>query len=90
MKEQKQKQNGSIKRTKREQRERENTERKKGTQNRKCHRSLPKRGSIKKTETRAKEIAKKYQIEGSKKMKTDRKKTDGKVTEYKGEADRIQ
>ena len=34
--------------------------REKGTQNRKCHRSLPKRRSIKNTEARAKEIAKKY------------------------------
>ena len=66
VKDQKQKQKGSIKRTEREQREREKRERKKGTQNRKCHRSLPKRRSIKKTEARAKEIAKKYQIERSK------------------------
>ena len=75
VKDQKQKQKGSIKRTEREQREREKRERKKETQNRKCHRSLPKR-SILKTEARAKEIAKKYQIEGSKKMKTNRKRTD--------------
>ena len=44
----------SIKRTEREQ---ERKERKKGTQNRRCHRSLPKRRSKKKTEARAKEIA---------------------------------
>ena len=31
---------------------------------------------MKKTEARAKEIAKKYQIGGSKKMKTNRKRTD--------------
>ena len=76
VKEQKQKQKGSIKRTEREQREREKRERKKGTQNRKCHRSLPKRRSMEKTEARAKEIAKKYQTEESKKMKTNRKRTD--------------
>ena len=49
---------------------------KRGTQNRKCHRSLPKRRRTEKTEARAKEIAKKYQIEESKKMKTNRKRTD--------------
>ena len=76
VKEQKQKQKGSIKRTEREQREREERERKKDIKNRKCHRSLPKRRSIKKTEARAKEIAKKYQIEVSKRMKTNRKRTD--------------
>ena len=82
VKEQKQKQKGSIKRT-------EKRERKKGTQNRRCHRSLPKRRSIKKPQARVKEIAKKYQIEGSIKMKTNRKRKDGIVIEYKGEADRI-
>ena len=76
VKEQKQKQKGSIKRTEREQRPREKRERKKGTQNRKCHRPLPKRRSTKKTEARAKETAKEYLIEGSKKMKTNRKRTD--------------
>ena len=40
--------------------ERKKRKRKKETQNRKCHRSLPKIRSIKKTEARAKEIAKKY------------------------------
>ena len=35
-------------------------ERQKETQNRKCHRSLPKRRSLKKAEARAKEVAKKY------------------------------
>ena len=60
MKEWKQKQKGSIKRAERKWRESEDRERKKGTQNRKCHRSLPKRRSIKKTEARAKEMAKKY------------------------------
>ena len=90
VKEQKQKQKGSIKRTEREQRETEKRERKKGTQNRRCHRSLPKRRSIKKPQARVKEIAKKYQIEGSIKMKTNRKRKDGIVIEYKGEADRIE
>ena len=55
---------------------RKRNERKKGTQNTKCHRPLPKRKSVKKTEARAKEIAKKYWIEGSKKMKTNGKRTD--------------
>ena len=76
MKEQKQKQKGSLKRTEREQREKEKRERKKETQNRKCHRSLPKRRNIKQTDARAKEIAKKYQIEESKKMKINRKRAD--------------
>ena len=60
MKEYKKKQKGSIKTTEREYREREKRERKGGTQNRKCHRSSPKRRSIKKAEARAKEIGKKY------------------------------
>ena len=36
-----------------------------------------------KTEARAKEIAQKYQIEGSKKMKINRRRPDGIVIEYK-------
>ena len=39
-------------------------------------RSLPKRRSTMKTEARAKDVAKKYQIEGSNKMKANRKRTD--------------
>ena len=74
MKEQKQKQKGSIKEQK------ENRGKEKREKERKEHRTgsviEPKRRSIKKTEARAKEIAKKYQIEGSKKMKTNRKRTD--------------
>ena len=45
--------------------------------------------SLKKTEARAKEIANKYQIEGSKKMKNNRKRADRMVIEQKGEAERI-
>ena len=51
-------------------------ERKKGIQNRKCHQILTKKKKYKKIEARAKEIAKKYLIERSKKIKTNRKRTD--------------
>ena len=72
VKEQKQKQKRSIKRRKR--REKEKREKERHTeQDRKCHRSLLKRRSIKKTEARPKQIAMKYQIEGSKRMKTNKK-----------------
>ena len=90
VKEQKQKLKRSIKRTEREQREREERERKTGTEHKQCHRFLPKRRSIKKREARAKEIAKKYQVEGSNKMRTNRKRTDLIVIDHKGEADRTE
>ena len=56
-KEQKQKQKGIIKRTEEqtEQRGKENRERKKRTQNRKCYQILPKTRSIKKTDAKAKD-----------------------------------
>ena len=44
----------------------------------------------KKKQAKAKEIAKKCQKEGSKKMKTNRKRIDGIVIEHKGEADRTE
>ena len=51
--------------------------------------SLPKRMGIKKIGARVKEIAKKYQTEGSKKMNNNKKRTDSVEIEDKGEADRI-
>ena len=61
----------------------EKTKGKKGRKNRKYH-------SINKSETRAKEIAKKWQIEVFKEMKNSRKKTGSVVIKYKGESTSIE